>query len=56
MSVETLRTKDVAIADLYKQVRDAAITTKNVSLADRIAVLEVVKAELVNEALKKIHG
>lgn len=56
MNVETLRTKDVAVADLYKRVRDAAMTTKNVTLADRIAVLEVVKAELVTDALKQIHG
>lgn len=42
------------LASFYATIRDAARLTENITLAERITVLEVVKAELVRDFQTKI--
>jgi hypothetical protein len=43
------------LAECYKAVRDAVYGSRRVSNAERVAVLELVKAELINDAQVAIN-
>ena len=47
--------RDVIVGDLYERVH-AAIKTEASTVAERIAVLELVKAELLRDALERTRG
>ena len=38
------------LAECYKAVRDAVYSSQRVSNAERVAVLELIKAQLINDA------
>ena len=47
--------RNVIVGDLYERVH-AAINTEASTVSERIAVLELVKAELLRDALERMRG
>lgn len=45
---------DINLANAYKQVRDATVCNTDISLSEKIGVLELVKAELMKDALEQM--